>query len=117
MADKIDDLCPRPDRLPPQPTEPLSAPLYLSAVYQCRDPQQAADLLAHASPGYVYRRDGHPNADLLAEKCRQLHAVERAAITSSGMSALALGLLSQLSAGDHVVVSDQLYGHSLSLFT
>src|SRR6202521_5402212 len=115
MADEIDDLCPRPDRLPPQTTEPLSAPLYLSAVYQCRDPQQAADLLAHKSPGFVYRRDGHPNADLLADKCRQLHAVERAAITNSGMSALALAMLSQLRSGDHVVVSDQLYSRSLTL--
>jgi cystathionine beta-lyase/cystathionine gamma-synthase len=117
MAEKPDDLCPRPDRLPPQPTQPLSAPLYLSAVYQCHDPQQAADLLAHRSPGYAYRRDGHPNADLLAEKCRQLHAAERAVITSSGMSALALALLSQLESGDHVVVSNQLYGRSLALFT
>jgi methionine-gamma-lyase len=50
---------------------------------------------------------------MLAQKCRQLHGTERAAITSSGMAALALALLSQLDQGDHVVVSNQLYGASL----
>src|SRR5690349_19439174 len=117
MTDQFDDLCPRPQRMPPEPTQPLSPPPYLASVYECHDPQQAADLLAHTVPGHAYRRDGHPTADLLAEKCRALHAAERAAITSSGMSALALALLSQLKAGDHVVVSNQLYGRSLTLFT
>jgi len=103
--------------MPQAPTQPLSAPIFLSAVYQCRDPEQAAELLAHTMPGYAYRRDGHPNADLLAEKCRQLHGAERAAVTGSGMAALALAMLSQLQSGDHVVVSNQLYGRSQALFT
>ena len=61
------------------------------------------------------RRDGHPNADMLAEKCRQLHGAEQAAITGSGMAALACSCLSQLEPGDHVVVSNQLYGRTLAL--
>ncbi len=54
---------------------------------------------------------------MLAAKCRELHGAEEAAITSSGMSALALVLLCQLEPGDHVVVNNQLYGRTLSLFT
>ena len=30
------------------------------------------------SAGYVYQRDGHPNADMLAEKLCELHGPERA---------------------------------------
>jgi cystathionine beta-lyase/cystathionine gamma-synthase len=112
-----DDLCPRPQHLPKQATEPHAPPVYLSSVYECRDPEQADALLAGREHGYVYARDGHPNADLLAEKCRQLHGTERAAITSSGMAALALAVLSQLEPGDHVVLSNQLYGRSLALFS
>ena len=115
MADKPDDICPRPQSLPPQPTEPLATPIYTSSVYRCHDPAQAAAILAGEMPGYVYSRDGHPNADLLAEKCRELHGAERAAITGSGMGALALALLTQLTAGDHIVVSNQLYGRSQTL--
>lgn len=72
-------------------------------------------MLAGELPGYVYQRDGHPNADLLATKCRELHGAERVAITSSGMSALSAVVLSQLVPGDHVIASDQLYGRSLTL--
>jgi len=110
-----DDICPRPERLPPQATEPHAVPIYPATVYRCDSPQQAYDLLTGAEPGYVYSRDGHPNADLLSEKCRKLHSAERAAVTSSGMAALALALLSQLSTGDHVLVSNRLYGRSLTL--
>jgi cystathionine beta-lyase/cystathionine gamma-synthase len=110
------DLCPRPERVPPQATHPHVPPIYLSSVYECHDPAQADAVLSGRESGYVYARDGHPNADLLAEKCRQLHGTERAAITGSGMGALATLLLSQLEPGDHVVVSNQLYGRTLSLF-
>ncbi len=112
MSDLPDDICPRPDRLPPQPTEPLATPIYLSSVYRCGDPKQTAAMLAGETPGHVYSRDGHPNAVLLAEKCRQLHRAERAAITASGMGALALAALSQLKSGDHLVASTMLYGRS-----
>ncbi|MEX0679612.1 MAG: aminotransferase class I/II-fold pyridoxal phosphate-dependent enzyme [Pirellulales bacterium] len=115
--DTPDDLCPRPQRVPDSPTTPHAPPIYLSSVYQCRDPEQADALLAGREAGYVYARDGHPNADLLAEKCRSLHGTERAAIAASGMGALALAVLSQLETGDHVVVSNQLYGRTLALFS
>jgi cystathionine beta-lyase/cystathionine gamma-synthase len=112
VPDSPEDLCPRAQSLPAQPTEPLAAPLYLSSVYRCHDPAQANGLLAGDIAGYVYARDGHPNADLLADKCRQLHRAERAAIASSGMGAMALALLSQLAPGDSLVLSNQLYGRS-----
>jgi cystathionine beta-lyase/cystathionine gamma-synthase len=112
-----EDLCPRSERLPLQATTPHAPPIYLSSVWECRDPEQADAILSGRESGYVYGRDGHPNADLLADKCRQLHGTERAAIANSGMAALALVLLSQLEPGNHVVVSDQLYGRTTSLFT
>lgn len=117
MTRKPDDICPRPDFLPPQPTEPAAPPLYAASVYRCATPEQAAQLLSGELSGYVYSRDGHPNADLLAEKCRELHGAERAAICGSGMSALAVALLSQAAAGDHIVVGSQLYGRSIQLLT
>jgi cystathionine beta-lyase/cystathionine gamma-synthase len=101
--------------VPDSPTTPHAPPIYLSSVYECRDPEQADALLAGKETGYVYARDGHPNADLLAEKCRELHGTEQAAIAASGMGALALLVLSQLEPGDHVVVSNQLYGRTLAL--
>jgi cystathionine beta-lyase/cystathionine gamma-synthase len=111
-----DDLCPRPAGLPAGMT-PLAPPLYAASVYRCESPQQAGDLLAGNETGFVYSRDGHPNGALLAEKCRQLHRAERAALCGSGMGALAAATLSLLQPGDHVVASNQLYGRSLRLLT
>lgn len=114
---RADDICPRPDFLPPLATRPASPPIYLASVYACDSTDQAEALLSGREDGYVYQRDRHPNADLLAKKCRDLHGAERAAVAPSGMSALALAMLSQLSAGDHIVVARQLYGKSLTLLT
>ena len=83
----------------------------------CNDTDQADRLLAGELEGYVYQRDGHPNADAFAEKVAALHRAERVAVTSSGMAALSLAVLSQLKSGDHIVIGNQLYGRTLLLLT
>jgi cystathionine beta-lyase/cystathionine gamma-synthase len=110
----LENLCPRPSLVPPPPNLPLSPPIYPASVYQCDTPAEANALLS-ADDGIVYQRDGHPNAAMLAEKCRTLHQATRAMMTGSGMSGLAAILLATLKVGDHVVASQQLYGRSLQL--
>jgi len=112
-----DDVCPRPDRPVAHATQPLAPAIYPTSVWICNDTTQAEQLLGGQSEGYVYQRDGHPNADALAAKIRQLHRAEQALITSSGMAALSAAILSQLAPGDHIVLSKQLYGRSLLLLT
>lgn len=113
---RSDDICARPEFVDPGVTRPITPPIYLAAVYQCTDPTQTEAMLAGEAHGYVYSRDKHPNADVLAEKCRLLHGAEQAAICGSGMAAVSVAALALLNAGDHVVVSNQLYGRSLQLF-
>jgi cystathionine beta-lyase/cystathionine gamma-synthase len=116
MPLRPDDICPRPQPLPAQVTQPHAPPIFPASVWECDTPQQADALLAGKLAGYVYQRDGHPNADLLAEKCRQLHGADRAVIAASGMAALAAALLSQLRSGEQAVLSNRLYGKSQVLF-
>ncbi|HUE74212.1 MAG TPA: aminotransferase class I/II-fold pyridoxal phosphate-dependent enzyme [Pirellulaceae bacterium] len=116
MPIRPDDICPRPQSLPPLPTQPHAPPIFPASVWECDSPEQADAMLGGQMAGYVYQRDSHPNADLLAEKCRQLHGAQRAIVTASGMAALSAALLSQLEAGQHAVVSSQLYGKTLVLF-
>lgn len=73
-------------------------------------------MLGGQEAGFVYQRDGHPNASVLAETCRQLHGAEEAIVAGTGMGALAIAFLSQLQAGEHVIVSRRVYGKSLTLF-
>jgi cystathionine beta-lyase/cystathionine gamma-synthase len=110
------DICPRPQPLPPLPTKPHAPPIFPASVWECESPQQADAILGGREEGYVYQRDGHPNAHLLAERLKLLHAADRGAITATGMGALAAALLSQLQAGDHVVIGSRMYGKTQSLF-
>jgi len=93
-------------------TRPHNQPLFLTSVWECDNPQQADDILAGKQPGYVYRRDGHPNADALVAQCCRMHAVEQGTATSSGMAALVTAVLAVVQAGDHVLISNRLYGKS-----
>jgi cystathionine beta-lyase/cystathionine gamma-synthase len=116
MSNLPDDICPQPNRLPPAATEPLSTPIWLSSVYRCHDPRQAEAMLDGSLAGHVYSREGHPNAQLLAQKCAALHGASQGAVTASGMAALATVLLAECRQADHVVVSDQLYGRTHALW-
>lgn len=116
MTDRpADDICPKRDETPVPTTIPFSTPIYLTSVWECETPHQAERLLTGELPGYVYQRDGHPNADTLVHTCRALHRTEHAVATSSGMSALAAILLAYTQHGDHMVISSRLYGKSLYL--
>ncbi len=96
-------------------TVPNNLPLFLTSVWQCESTEQADAILDGAQPGFVYQRESHPNASQFAKVCRTLHNARHATVTSSGMAALSLAVLSQLAAGDHVVVCNRLYGRSIAL--
>lgn len=114
-APRPEDLCPEPPKpLSPTP-RPLSPALYLSSVYMCESPDQADAVLGGRESGYVYARDGHPNADQLADKCRRLHGADRAWICGSGMAALSAALLARCTPSDVVLASSRLYGKTLRL--
>lgn len=111
----VSEICANAMRTPNTLARPSSIPIYPATVYACDSADQADELLEYGDRGYVYQRDGHPNADILAEKCRLLHQAERAIVTSSGMAATALVLLTQCQTGDHLIVSKHAYGKSISL--
>ncbi len=113
--EQLQDICPSKVSVSTEITAASRGPIHPAVVYEMDTPANADQRLAGALPGYVYQRDGHPNADVLAEKCRQLHRAERAAVTSSGMSALSLALLDRLHAGDEVLLSSRLYGKTYAL--
>lgn len=111
------DLCPSPSHLQRPPQLGSRPSIELAVVYPAASPGEADSRLGGLEPGYVYQRDAHPNADDLARRCAELHRAERAAITSCGMSALALAQLALLRSGDHVVVSSLMYGKTITLLT
>ena len=107
--------CARPPMRDRSSTPPLAPPLQLSSVYEFSGIDQVDAVYNGGSTGFVYARDGHPNAAQLAAKLAALEGGEAALACASGMaaeSALMLGLLSQ---GDRVAIAEGLYGRTTTL--
>ena len=98
-------------------SEPLVPPIEMSVVYCPADLDHVDALSVGEAPGFIYARDGHPNASELAEKMAQLERGETALVCASGMGAIAAALLSLLSQHDHALVSKGVYGKTSALVT
>ena len=61
-----------------------------------------------------YGRYGSPNTDGLEEALAVLEGADHAMVTSTGLSAISTTMLGLLSAGDHVLVPDSIYGSARS---
>lgn len=89
------------------PTGAISTPIYQTATF--RHPELGK------STGFDYTRSGNPTRKALEEAMALLEAGHRAFAFSSGMAALtSIALL--FKAGDHLIVSDDLYGGTYRLF-
>ncbi|WP_163537163.1 PLP-dependent aspartate aminotransferase family protein [Gracilibacillus sp. YIM 98692] len=64
---------------------------------------------------YLYTRTGNPNTDELGRAVAQLESAPDGIATSSGLSAIMVGILSVAKAGDHVLASTDLYGGTYEL--
>lgn len=84
----------------------ISFPIYPSATY--RHPAVGQ------STGYDYTRTGNPTRDVLEEAIARLEGGSRGLAFSSGMAALTT-LLLHFSSGDHLIVSEDLYGGTYRL--
>lgn len=102
---------------PPSASRPVVAPLHPSVVYASASADALDAQYEGRVAGYTYSREGHPNADMLAEKIDWLEGGEGGLITGSGMAAISAMFLGLLSRGDHVLAGDQLYGRSLRMLT
>ena len=96
-------------------SRPLAPSLELSSVYEIADLDQIDGLYTGRFSGFFYARDGHPNAVQLASKISEIEHAEAGLVCASGMAAIAATLLTLVSQGDHVVLSEGLYGKSTTL--
>jgi cystathionine gamma-synthase len=103
--------------MPPSASRPVVAPLHPSVVYASASADALDAQYEGRVAGYTYAREGHPNADMLAEKIDWLEGGEGGLISGSGMAAISAMFLGLLSRGDHVLAGDQLYGRSLRMLT
>ncbi|WP_299369576.1 aminotransferase class I/II-fold pyridoxal phosphate-dependent enzyme [uncultured Tateyamaria sp.] len=108
----------RPDPLPDSASRPVATPLSPSVVYASDTPDMLDAQYEGDLHGYTYSREGHPNADVVAQAIDRMEgAPHMGVVTSSGMAAVSAVLLGLTQAGDHVIGGNQLYGRSLRMMT
>jgi cystathionine beta-lyase/cystathionine gamma-synthase len=98
------------------PSTPLTPSLFPSAVYAIPDLDALDDIYEGRSPGFIYARDGHPNATALAGQINRWHAANWGLVCGSGMGAITAAIMPLLASGDRIVASDKLYGKTNKLF-
>jgi cystathionine beta-lyase/cystathionine gamma-synthase len=96
---------------------PLAPSIEISSVYCLADLDQVDALYNGQATGFIYARDGHPNAAQLAGKLARLEGGETGLVCASGMGAIGATMLSLLGQNDHLLISDGIYGKTSSLVT
>jgi cystathionine beta-lyase/cystathionine gamma-synthase len=103
----------------PQPSlgqsAPLVPPLYQSSVYTLPDLDALDRIMNSGAPGFIYARDGHPNARQLADQLAGLEGGTWGVVCGSGMAAISAIVLATVSQGERIVASNRLYGRTTQL--
>ncbi len=94
---------------------PLVPPLYQSSVYNLPDIDALDRIYNGEATGFIYARDGHPNAKTLADQLAVWERAQWGLVTGSGMGALAAAFLGYVSAGERIIASNRLYGRTTKL--
>ena len=106
-ADPSTSITPRP--------QPVVPPIYQTVNFRL-DETSYDDIRATGGLNeYWYSRFGNPTVDAAGAEIARLEGAEAGLMTSSGMAAVAVVLLTLLKAGDRVVAARELYGDTRDL--
>jgi cystathionine beta-lyase/cystathionine gamma-synthase len=94
---------------------PLISGAVVMPIFQSATFEYAGDV-GYNDVKYV-RLNNTPNHDVLHNKLAALENADAALVTASGMAAISAALLTVLSAGDHLIAQDCLYGGTHDLVT
>lgn len=102
---------------PDPATESRAVPIYQTTSYVFRNSQHAADRFGLRDAGNIYGRLTNSTQDVFEKRIAALEGGVAALAVASGAAAVTYALQNVLSAGDHIVAADNLYGGSFNLIT
>ena len=91
-------------------------PIYQSTTFKYDSSEYMAKLFDLEAEGYFYSRLANPTNDNVAAKIAALEGGTAALLTASGQAATFYAVFNLACAGDHVLVSSEIYGGSYNLF-
>ena len=102
---------------PDPATDSRAVPIYQTTSYVFRNSQHAADRFGLRDAGNIYGRLTNSTQDVFEKRIAALEGGVAALAVASGAAAVTYALQNVLSAGDHIVAADNLYGCSFNLIT
>ncbi|CVK20163.1 O-acetylhomoserine aminocarboxypropyltransferase/cysteine synthase family protein [Sporomusa sphaeroides] len=93
-----------------------AVPIFQTTSYLFNNADHAANLFALKEPGNIYTRLMNPTTDVLEKRVAAMEGGVGALAVASGMSAIAIALLTIAQAGDEIIATDNLYGGTHNLF-
>ncbi len=101
---------------PDPETQSRQVPLYMTSSFTFANTDEAAAVFNAEQEGYVYTRVNNPTNEVFEKRMAVLEGAEAGLVTSTGLSAVLLVLISLAQAGDEVVLSPRLYGGAYRQF-
>jgi cystathionine beta-lyase/cystathionine gamma-synthase len=95
---------------------PINPAIHQSTVYAFSSLEDL-ERVQTGEAGFLYYRNGHPNAAALETLLASLEGGEVCASASSGMAAISSTFLALLKTGDHIVADRNVYGGTYALLT
>lgn len=102
---------------PDPATGARQTPIYQTTAYVFRDADHAAALFNLQEVGFIYSRLTNPTVAVLQERVAALEGGVGATACSSGHAAQILALFPLMRPGDNIVVSNRLYGGTVTQFS
>ncbi len=99
----------------PKPRGAVTDPIFCSSTYAFADTQALLDFIEKKQPREEYARYGNPTGKTVERKLAILEGAEAAVLYATGMAAVSGLLMAKLSAGDEVVMFDELYQRTREL--
>lgn len=91
-------------------------PIHQTSAFTFKDLEDIESFYEGDRP-YLYTRVGNPNTDELGQAVASLEGANDGIATSSGLSAIMVGILAAVEPGQHILASQDIYGGTLELLT
>jgi len=101
---------------PDQTTGAHNTPIYQTATFSFEKTEDMAAAIMDPLSSFFYSRTANPTTAALEEKLASLEGAESALVTSSGMAAVTISIMISARAGDHIIVTNDLFVISRQFF-
>ena len=95
----------------------MQVPIYMTTAYEYNDTDHAARLFALEEEGNIYTRIGNPTTRVFEKRISALENGIDSLATASGMGAVFYSIANLVKNGDNIIISNKLYGGSITLST